>query len=158
MISDRSCDTNDWINDAKNSALHHRKKINKTNIGVEVVKMFHNIAVLLYFLSNQCSLGEYKRLLLKTLKQCYWPQTLNIVYILLSTLCRVIFQFWFMMKFKNLALMLGHLTMKESHSDWFIWYTAIWCLSGLVHNMNSELFIIGFSSPWRIYAVLANVA
>jgi len=26
MISDRSCDTEDWNNDAENSALHHRNK------------------------------------------------------------------------------------------------------------------------------------
>ncbi len=26
MISEGSCDTEDWSNDAENSALHHRKK------------------------------------------------------------------------------------------------------------------------------------
>ncbi len=34
MISDRSCDTDDWINDAKNSALHHRKKKKKKKIEI----------------------------------------------------------------------------------------------------------------------------
>jgi len=27
MISEGSCDTEDWSNDAENSALHHRKKL-----------------------------------------------------------------------------------------------------------------------------------
>ncbi len=27
MISERSCDTGDWNNDAKNSALYHRNKV-----------------------------------------------------------------------------------------------------------------------------------
>jgi len=27
MISERSCDTEDWSNDAKHSTLHHRNKI-----------------------------------------------------------------------------------------------------------------------------------
>ncbi len=27
MISEGSCDTEDWSNDAKNSALHHRNKL-----------------------------------------------------------------------------------------------------------------------------------
>ncbi len=27
MITEGSCDTEDWSNDAENSALHHRKKI-----------------------------------------------------------------------------------------------------------------------------------
>jgi len=27
MISEGSCDTEDWRNDAENSALHHRNKI-----------------------------------------------------------------------------------------------------------------------------------
>uniref|UniRef100_A0A672Q846 Large ribosomal subunit protein uL11 n=1 Tax=Sinocyclocheilus grahami TaxID=75366 RepID=A0A672Q846_SINGR len=27
MISERSCDTEDWSNDAENSALHHRNKL-----------------------------------------------------------------------------------------------------------------------------------
>jgi len=28
MISEGSCDTEDWSNDAENSALHHRNKLN----------------------------------------------------------------------------------------------------------------------------------
>ncbi len=27
MISERTCDTEDWSNDAENSALHHRHKL-----------------------------------------------------------------------------------------------------------------------------------
>ncbi len=27
LISERSCDTEDWINDTENSALHHRNKL-----------------------------------------------------------------------------------------------------------------------------------
>ncbi len=27
MISERSCDTEDWNNDAENTALHHRNKL-----------------------------------------------------------------------------------------------------------------------------------
>ncbi len=43
MISEGSRDTEDWSNDAKNSGFY----------------------ILLYFLSNKCSLGEHKTLLLK---------------------------------------------------------------------------------------------
>ncbi len=32
MISEGSCDTEDWSNDAENSALHHRKNIFFKNI------------------------------------------------------------------------------------------------------------------------------
>ncbi len=28
MISEGSCDTEDWRNDAENSALHHRRELN----------------------------------------------------------------------------------------------------------------------------------
>ncbi len=52
MISEGSCDTEDWSNDVENSALHHRNTI---------LKLFHNITVLQYFWLNKCSLGEQKK-------------------------------------------------------------------------------------------------
>ncbi len=35
MISEESCDTEDWSNDAENSALHHRNKITFKYIQIE---------------------------------------------------------------------------------------------------------------------------
>ncbi len=35
MISVESCDTEDWSNDAENSALHHRNKLHFKNIQIE---------------------------------------------------------------------------------------------------------------------------
>ncbi len=50
MISEGSCDTEDWSNDAENSALHHRNKIhfkiysNRKQL-FEIVIIFHNITI-----------------------------------------------------------------------------------------------------------------
>ncbi len=55
MISEGSCDTEDWRNDAENSALHHRNKFNlkiysnKKQL-FEIVIIFHNITVFIVFL------------------------------------------------------------------------------------------------------------
>jgi len=50
MISEGSCDTEDWSNDAENSALHHRNKLHFKIIKLKTV-MFnldvHKITVLL---------------------------------------------------------------------------------------------------------------
>ncbi len=35
MISEGSCDTEDWSNDAEYSALHHRNKLHKKNTQIE---------------------------------------------------------------------------------------------------------------------------
>ncbi len=38
MISEGSCDTEDWSNDAENSALHHRSKLHfKKYIQIESI-------------------------------------------------------------------------------------------------------------------------
>jgi len=47
MISEGLCDTEDWSNDAENSALPHRNKLH-FNIFFNVI-IFSNITVLLYF-------------------------------------------------------------------------------------------------------------
>ncbi len=66
MISDGSYDTEDWSNDAENSALHHRNKLNLNIYSNRkpfflIVIIFHNITVFFqHFLSNKCSLGEHK--------------------------------------------------------------------------------------------------
>ncbi len=49
-----SCDTEDWSNDAENSALHHRNKLHLKIYSdrkqlFSIVIIFHNIPVLLYF-------------------------------------------------------------------------------------------------------------
>ncbi len=55
MISEGSCDTEDWRNDAENSALHHRNKLlfkiySKRKELFEIVIIFHNITVFTVFL------------------------------------------------------------------------------------------------------------
>ncbi len=53
MISEGSCDTEDWSNDAENSALHYR---NKWYFKIyQIVIIFYSFN---YFLSNKYSLGE----------------------------------------------------------------------------------------------------
>ncbi len=55
MISEGSCDTEDWSNDAENSALHHRNKFyfkvyyNRKPI-IEIAIRFHNITDFSVFL------------------------------------------------------------------------------------------------------------
>ncbi len=55
MISEGSRDTEDWSNDAENSALHHMNKL-------------HFYSYFIVFTVNKCSLGEQKRLLSKIFK------------------------------------------------------------------------------------------
>ncbi len=55
MISEESCDTEDWSNDAENSALHHRNKLHSKMYSNRkhtfwIAIMFYNITV---FLSMQ---------------------------------------------------------------------------------------------------------
>ncbi len=55
MISEGSCDTEDWCNDAENSALHHRNKLHFTIFSHRkqlfyIVKICHNIKVFTVFL------------------------------------------------------------------------------------------------------------
>ncbi len=58
MISEGSCDSEDWSNDAENSALHHRNKLhfkihsNRKQL-FERVKYFTILLLLLYFGSNK---------------------------------------------------------------------------------------------------------
>ncbi len=46
MISEESCDTKDWSNDAENSALHHS---NKLHFNIKKL-VFHNITAFTVFL------------------------------------------------------------------------------------------------------------
>ncbi len=51
MISEGSCDTEDWSNDAENSAAHHRNKLHFT-IYSNRKKIFHNFTVFTVFWIN----------------------------------------------------------------------------------------------------------
>ncbi len=67
MISEGSHDTEDWSNDAENTALHHRNKLHLKNIQIEklfkIAIIFQNITVFIVFRLNKCSLGEHKKLI-----------------------------------------------------------------------------------------------
>ncbi len=63
MISEGSCDTNDWGNDAENSALHHKNKFNLKIYShrkqiFKIVIIFHNIIVFQH-LTNHTPFGKY---------------------------------------------------------------------------------------------------
>ncbi len=63
MISEGSCDTEDWGNDAGNSALHHRNKyilkyIQKENNYLKL-KIFNNITFTVFW-SNATLQGSYR--------------------------------------------------------------------------------------------------
>ncbi len=54
MISEGSCDTEDWSYDAKNVALHHRNKfhikyIHRENSFFQILIIFHSITVFTVF-------------------------------------------------------------------------------------------------------------
>ncbi len=54
MISEGSFDTEDWSNDAENSALHHINKLHlkiysDRKLLVEIVIIFHNISIFTVF-------------------------------------------------------------------------------------------------------------
>ncbi len=51
MISEGSCDTEGWSNDAENSALHHRniKIYSNRKLYIWIIEIFHNITVLQYY-------------------------------------------------------------------------------------------------------------
>ncbi len=59
MISEESCDTEDWSNDAENSALitgiNYILKLISIKKSYLKLIIFHSIVI---FLSNKCSLGE----------------------------------------------------------------------------------------------------
>ncbi len=98
MISEGSCDTENWRNDAECSALHHRNKLhcsiysNRIYIYITVLLNSNNICTILMFLlcvwSNKCSLGEYQMSLKTFFFKSYWPPPpppplLNVVYYLI---------------------------------------------------------------------------
>ncbi len=64
MNSEESCDTEDWSNDAENTVLitgiNYILKYIQTEKLFQIVIIFHNIIVLLYFWSNKCSFGKHK--------------------------------------------------------------------------------------------------
>ncbi len=67
MISEGSCDTEDWSNDAENTALYHRNKLHLNIFKTEnsCVKWEYYFIILLflqYFWPNNRSLGEHKKL------------------------------------------------------------------------------------------------
>ncbi len=73
MISEGSCDTEDWSNDAENSALHNRNKLAYIlkYIQMNIFKwkeLFLIALFLLHFWSNKCSLGEHKETSFKNMK------------------------------------------------------------------------------------------
>ncbi len=68
MISEGSCDTEDW-NDAENSASHHRNKLHLKHFQIEnsyfkLQQYFTILLFLLYFWSNKCSFCEEKKKIL----------------------------------------------------------------------------------------------
>ncbi len=75
MISEGSCDTEDWSNDAKNSAL-----ITGINYILQYIQIEDSILncknvsqyYWFYYILNQMNLGEHKWLLPKTLKCPYY--------------------------------------------------------------------------------------
>ncbi len=75
MISEGSRNTEDWSNDAENSAAHHRNKLhfkiyyNRKQL-FEIVIIFHSIPIFTVFLIiNKWSLAEHKRFPSKILKK-----------------------------------------------------------------------------------------
>ncbi len=92
MISEGSCDTEDWSNDAENSGLHHRNKLhfkiwwNRKQI-LLIVIIFHNI----FFFYH--GFGEHRRLFFfKTLKHLTNPKLLE------SSVCLKVYK----LKFYNI--------------------------------------------------------
>ncbi len=75
MISEGSCDSEDWSNDAENTSLHRKNEWhfsmykNKKQLFENII-LFHNNAVFAVFfsLSNECSLGKHDTFLSKTLQ------------------------------------------------------------------------------------------
>ncbi len=91
----RSCDTEDWSNDAENTALHHRNKLHFNIYSHRkhlfyIVIIFRNIAVLLYLRSNKCKLPSkthtHKKIIIylsKCLTSSVFTLFLVVYYILL---------------------------------------------------------------------------
>ncbi len=52
VISEGSCDIEDWSNACIKKRVYKKRK-------QLFVIVFHNITILMYFLSNKCSLGEH---------------------------------------------------------------------------------------------------
>jgi len=72
MISEGSCDTEEWSNDAENSAFHHRNKLH-----FKIYSNIYNITVLLYF--DQINLAFFSRTLFQKLFQT-WHVSQIIIY------------------------------------------------------------------------------
>jgi len=70
-ISEGSCDTEDWSNDAENQLYHHRNKL-QFKIIILTCKNISQYYSIYCILSNECSLGDHKRLFSK-----YFPKLLN---------------------------------------------------------------------------------
>ncbi len=76
MISEGSCDTEDWSNDAENSALHHRKKIIfKIYSNFYIFKILNGNIISQYFCFNYFDqmnvvLVNIKNLFRKHLQKC----------------------------------------------------------------------------------------
>ncbi len=72
MISEESCDTEDWSNDAENTACiteinYILKYIHNETVNSIIAIIFHSSTVFTVFLINKCSLGEQKKLLKKNM-------------------------------------------------------------------------------------------
>ncbi len=80
MISEGSCDTEDWSNDAENSALHHRNKNNTFKLCYKkntAILNFNNIYCF-YRILNQINAAFLRiRLLSNTVKNLTSPTLLN---------------------------------------------------------------------------------
>ncbi len=104
VISERSCDTEDWSNNTGNSALHHRNKWYITaywdiKLLFYTVIIFHNVTVLLYVWWNNTVLVSRRDFLKKWQKHTQ-PQIFEwqCISSSLATSC-VYFPFPFMIKF-----------------------------------------------------------
>ncbi len=64
MISEGSRDTEDWSNDAENTALHHRNNYIFEYIQAEILNCNNISQYYCFFWSNKCMLGEHKRLII----------------------------------------------------------------------------------------------
>ncbi len=73
MISEESCDTEYWkFNFDQRNELHF--KIYYSKMLFYIVKLFYNITVFCCIFDHICSLGEHKRLILKTKKYIFFEK------------------------------------------------------------------------------------
>ncbi len=82
MISEGSCDTEDW-NDAENSASHHRNKLHLKHFQIEnsyfKLQQYFTLLFLLYFWSNKCSFCEEKKKILLIYQKNIFQKHLKII-------------------------------------------------------------------------------